>query len=240
MPEIEVKIWTIEKGKLKEIMIPEFDNQIFVVKQKKETTLDKAYNAVKDFNEEKIKRQIKNPKSLDVGKAIKLSDKQVIHTNVLKECKELANKGYYNFVPIMKKYYPGLATLTYTRYAFNYRKYLGIKVGRGRKTTKETFKMPTIKTTENIKKRKRRKRRRKPANAEGFNKKYNVWIYKDHLQKIKLAINTVGWNYVPNSKAIRQKTGLTKGRISATLDYMITKGMTKRIFKDGTYVYEMI
>ena len=45
MPNIEIKIWTIEKGKLKEIIIPEFDNQIFVVKEKKQTTLEKAHKA---------------------------------------------------------------------------------------------------------------------------------------------------------------------------------------------------
>jgi len=223
MPEIEVKIWTIEKGKLKEIMIPEFDNQIFVVKEKKETSLDKAYKAVK---------KIRLNENTDKGKIVYFGEKRTLHQNVIDECKEQSDKGNINFIPILKKYYPNLKKSSYTRYSCDYRQYLGIKLGKGRPADKTHYKNTITK--------KRRRRRKKPSpNSVGYSKKYKRWIKKDEIHKVKLAINTVGFGYIPNTKTIEEQTGFTKHKIHAILDYMIKKGLTEKKHKDGTYVYEM-
>ena len=228
MPNIEIKIWTMDKGKIKEIMIPEFDNQIFVVKEKRETIIKVPSTSVRRIAETPTDR----------GKTIRLIGKRTGHQNVLDECKQLVEAGNYDFMPVLKKYYPNLRKTSYTRYACDYRQYLGINIGRGR-PTKKYFNVPT--TTETTPIKKRRRRRKKPSpDCVGFSKTYKTWIKKDEVHKVKLAISTVGFGYVPNTKTIVKQTGLTKSRTSAILDYMISKELVKRVYKNGICQYNLI
>ena len=232
MPEIEIKIWTMKEGKVEEIMIPEFDNQIFVVKEKAKVTYKVPTTSV---------RRIADTTNTERGKTIKLKGIRTGHQNVLDECKQLAETGNYNFTDIIEKYYPKAKRNTIIRYTFDYRDFLGIKVGRGNalKRNPKTTRRP-IAIKETIVKKKRKRRRKPTPDCAGFNKKYEVWIRKDEMHKVKLAINTVSFGYRPNTNTIAKQTGLTKCRTNAVLDYMITKKLIKRFYKDSTYQYNMI
>ena len=95
--KMEVKIWTVKEGKIKEIKIEEFDNKLFVAKETEEKSI------------------FINPKSstktdiIDKGIPVDCIHHTRIYKNILDEIKQ-----YYNFgntsvngiQKIIKKYYP--------------------------------------------------------------------------------------------------------------------------------------
>jgi len=215
MQNIEIKIWTMEEGKIKEIIIPEFDNQIFVVKEQK--IIEKKVQRKKPVKESNIDR----------GEAIILKDDCYIYTNVLDECKKQAETGDYDFTDIVKKYHPNVKKGTINRYAYDYRKYLGISIGKGgnvKRTSKRT----------------RRRRRTKPSSdCVYYNKKYHIWITKDDIHKVRLGINTVGLNYIPTSENISKQTNLKIERVRATIDELKKRDIVKAKRHIHKVIYEM-
>jgi len=88
MPQIEIKIWTVKEGKVEEIMIPEFNNKIFVVKKEADV-------------------KIESP--LEKGETIFERHNQKIYKNVYKEVKQHIDSGKSSrpdVMIILKKYYP--------------------------------------------------------------------------------------------------------------------------------------
>jgi len=151
----------------------------------------------------------------DRGKIVSRIKGTPIHEKVLKDISEEYQKGNLDFEPILKRYYPDLTINSIRRYAYSYRKYFDIEIGRGERINKTFFRpRKTIP-------KKRRRKKQKPKEAVGFCKTYKTWITKEEYQKVKSAINS--WNFVATTQSVSKKTGIPEQRIRATLRYLVDK-----------------
>lgn len=86
-----------------------------------------------------------------------------------------------------------------------------------------------IETTDNSngtkRKYERKHKRNKPKNAMGYIDGYNTWVKDREVEKVKLAINKVAYDYKPTVDVITKETGMLKYRVMATLKYMKNAGL---------------
>jgi hypothetical protein len=131
--------------------------------------------------------------------------------------KQVIDKPYNEIKQIVKGFYPAYkesSLRTITRLYINYAKgeYSDTEIQKSRK--------------------KYRKYRRRPQGAVSFNKGYQLWIYEEYVQKVKLAVNKFGLDYKPNLQTIGRETGLSRGKVLATLQYMKNEGLIRKVIKN--------
>ena len=71
----------------------------------------------------------------------------------------------------------------------------------------------------------RKHKRNKPKNAVGFVTGYNTWIKEREVERVKLAVNKVAYDYKPTVDVITKETNMLKYRVNATLKYMKNAGL---------------
>ena len=71
----------------------------------------------------------------------------------------------------------------------------------------------------------RKHKRNKPKNAVGYIDGYCTWVRDKEVEKVKLAINKVAYDYKPTVDVITKETGMLKYRVMATLKYMKNAGL---------------
>jgi len=221
--KMDIKIWTVNEGKITEIKIPELSNSIFTVKAEDETKEIKEETTQKKQYEQALKATSKTY-SEKKGKRIAYINRQPIYENVLNELKDESENKY---LQILKSYSPTYKKNTLQTQKWAYTKYMqqeGMEV-------KPPFR-----------KYKSRGHRKPTEDSVAFNKTYKTWIKESDIKKVKKAINHYGYNYKPTSDTIQERTGLPKGRINATLKHLREQGQVSRTYneEDGSVVYRTI
>lgn len=81
---------------------------------------------------------------------------------------------------------------------------------------------------------------RAPEGAIKHCETYRVWVTKDMIRKVIMAIEHVECDYVPSSDNIQKRTGLSLSRCRATLKFLCdTKRASKRRVMHGPFVFRM-
>jgi len=206
--------------KKKNITLFEVQGKIFEVSEDQKVDEKKYMQTnLSNTDDTHIDKQISNNELRDVINAIK-NDKT--RTEIIND--------------VIKQYHTNVSYSSLETYYANYVKYI-----REKNLVASIF-FPIPRGKANGKKNKKRKHYR-PKNVEcvGFSKTYQIWIRTEWYLKVKRALNKYG--FVPTVVNIANETGITEGRIRATLDYMRNKGK-KEAYRatdsNGQFVYKLV